>query len=62
MATFQARLTAALQRYPKNKPLPSLDELTKPAGANQKQSTDEMLAAFQAMKAAGAPIRIRKIA
>ncbi|WIA57830.1 hypothetical protein N6H05_08550 [Sphingobium sp. WTD-1] len=55
-------MTAALHRYPKNKPLPSLDELTKPAQSNQKQSTDEMLAAFQAMKAAGAPIRIRKVA
>ncbi|KEZ13535.1 hypothetical protein CP98_04990 [Sphingobium yanoikuyae] len=55
-------MTAALHRYPKNKQLPSLDELTKPARPNQKQSTDEMLAAFQAMKAAGAPITIRKIA
>lgn len=55
-------MTAALHRYPKNKPLPSLDELTKPARSNKKQSTDEMLAAFQAMKAAGAPITIRKIA
>jgi hypothetical protein len=62
VATFQARLTVALHRYPRNRPLPSLDELTKPARPSGKQSTDEMLAAFQEMKAAGAPIKIRKVA
>jgi hypothetical protein len=62
LVTHQARLTAVLHRYPRNKLLPTLDELTKPAKPNGRQSTSEMLAAFQDMQAAGAPIRIRKVA
>jgi hypothetical protein len=61
VATFQARLTAVLHRYPRNRPLPSLDELMKPPKP-ARQSTDDMLAAFEEMRAAGAPIKIRKVA
>jgi hypothetical protein len=61
VATFQSRLTAALHRYPRNKLLPSLEELLKPPRAGGKQSTDEMLANFQEMQAAGAPIKIKKV-
>ncbi|KMS54722.1 hypothetical protein V473_15400 [Sphingobium cupriresistens LL01] len=39
-----------------------MDTLLKPAVPEKKQSTDAMLAAFQEMKAAGAPINIRKVA
>jgi hypothetical protein len=60
--TYQARLVVNLGRYPKSQHLPSLDSLLKPAVPEQKQSTDAMLAAFQDMKAAGAPITIRKVA
>ena len=60
MATHQARLTAVLQRYPRNRLLPTLDQLLKPPVA--KQSSSDMLAAFQEMQAAGAPIKITKVA
>ncbi|MES2175109.1 MAG: hypothetical protein V4523_14340 [Pseudomonadota bacterium] len=59
--TYHARLAANLSRYPKNKYLPTLESLLKPAQAEKKQSTDEMLSAFQDMQAAGAPIKIRKV-
>jgi hypothetical protein len=60
--TYQARLTVVLSRYPKNKYLPTLEKLLKPAQPEGRQSSDDMLAAFQAMQAAGAPIKIRKVA
>ena len=59
--TYQARLIANLDRYPKGKYLPSLAELLKPAKPDKPQSSDDMLAAFQDMQAAGAPITIRKV-
>lgn len=61
-ATYHARLAAALDRWPKNKFLPALKELlAPPKPRDAKQSTDDMLAAFQDMRAAGAPITIKKV-
>ncbi|RYM07996.1 hypothetical protein [Sphingobium cupriresistens] len=60
--TYQARLVVNLGRYPKAKYLPSLQDLLRPAKPDAPQSTDDMLAAFQDMQAAGAPIEIRKVA
>ncbi|BBD01837.1 hypothetical protein [Sphingobium sp. YG1] len=60
--TYHARLAANLSRYPKNKYLPTLEKLLKPAKSDAKQSKDDMLAAFQEMQAAGAAIHIRKVA
>jgi len=54
-------LTAGLNRWPKTKYLPTMDQLLEPGKPRGKQSTTELLAAFQGMKAAGAPMRIRKI-
>ncbi|HYI42685.1 MAG TPA: hypothetical protein VD768_03585 [Sphingomicrobium sp.] len=56
-----ARLGAALGRWPKDKFLPSMDDLLKPAEPRRPQSPEEMLAAFQEMKASGAPMAIRKV-
>lgn len=57
--TYHARLAEGLRRWPRNKSLPSFEEMmsekedtTSPAG---------MLAAFQEHAARGAPIKIKKV-
>lgn len=57
-----ARLVAGLNRWPKDKYLPSLESILAPWKPKGRQSTDDMLAAFQDMQAAGAPIQIKRVA
>jgi hypothetical protein len=59
--TYLARLAIGLSRWPKDKYLPSLEQLLEPARPKGKQSVDDMLAAFQDMKDSGAPIKITKV-
>jgi hypothetical protein len=56
--TYQARLVATLDRWPKDKYLPSMNELLTPP---EPQSVDDMLVAFEEMKKAGAPITITQV-
>ena len=59
--TYQARLSANLDRWPKDKYLPTLDALLKPA-SDLRQSVADMRAAFEDMAASGGAIKIRKVA
>lgn len=63
LATYQALQTAALSRIPKNKALPTLDKLLGYSikAPVRKQTAEDMLAAFEAMRERGEPINIRRI-
>lgn len=61
LLTYHARLVAGLNRWPKDKYLPSLDELIADKAERKAQSPGEMLEAFQEMQDRGAPIMIRQV-